>query len=97
MLSLNTTIETFERKSLEDRLLEQAIAAHKLSEEQFSAIVEVFNREHIAIEYFWKYVTGERIKRDGHVSAPAIGDAISEVLNVEEFNRLIVSDITWVN
>ena len=85
-----------ENKSIEDRLYEQAIAAHLLSAEQFSAIVEVFNREQISIENFWKYVTGERIKRDGHVSAHAVGDAISEVLNVEEFNRLIASDITWV-
>ena len=93
MLSLNTTIETLERKSL----LEQAIAAHKLSEENFLAIVEVFNREQIDIEYFWLYVTGQRIKRDGHVTAAAISDAISQVLSIEEFNRLIDNDITWVN
>ena len=94
MLSLHTTIE---RRSLEDRLLEQAIAAHLLSAEQFSAIVEVFNKNSIEIEYFWKYVLGEKIKRDGHVSAPVISDAISEVLNDEQFNRLIANDITWVN
>ena len=94
MLSLH--VDSIENKSIEDRLYEQAISAHLLSEEQFLAIVEVFNREQISLDNFWKYVTGERIKRDGHVSAQAVGDAISEVLNVEEFNRLIASDITWV-
>ena len=36
MLSLHNTIE---RRSLEDRLLEQAIAAHLLSAEQFNRLI----------------------------------------------------------
>ena len=98
MLSLHTTIETFERRSLEDRRLEQAIKANLLSAEQYSAIVKVFNLEQIEMENFWRYVVGEseRIKRDGHISAPAISQAISEVLNIEQFSNLIASDIAWV-
>lgn len=95
MLSLHTTIESFERKSLEDRLLEQAIAAHKLSAEQFSAIVEVFNREHLSIKNFWNYVTAKKMEYGER--AAAVADAMSEVLNIEEFNNLIDNDITWVN
>ena len=98
MLSLNTTIETFERRSLEDRLLEQAIAAHKISEEQFSAIVEVLNREQISLQNFWNYVTDRKIDKKLDGKSPFdISDAISEVLSIEEFNNLIDKDITWVN
>lgn len=95
MLSLNTTIETFERKSLEDRLLEQAIAAHLLSEEQFSAIVEVFNREHLSIQNFWNYVTAKKMQYGERIFA--VSDAMLEVLNIEQFNNLIDSGNTWVN
>lgn len=95
MLSLHTTIETFERKSLEDRLLEQAIAAHLLSAEQFGAIVEVFNREQLSIQNFWNYVTAKKMEY-GERSA-AVSDAMLEVLTEEQFNNLICSDITWVN
>ena len=92
MLSLNTTIE---RKSLQHRLLEQAIAAHKISAEQFSSIVEVFNREHIGIVNFWNYVTGKKVEVG--VGASNVSNAILEVLNEEQFNNLIKHDITWVN
>lgn len=94
MLSLHTTIESFERKSLEDRLLEQAIAAHLLSAEQFSAIVEVFNREHLCLVNFWNYVTAKKMQYGD--SSFAVSDAMSEVLNEEQFNNLITADITWV-
>lgn len=94
MLSLHTTIETFDRRSLEDRLVEQAIAAHLLSVEQFNAIVEVFRREQLSLENFWNYVRGDKMQY-GERSF-TVSDAISKVLNEEEFNRLIDSDITWV-
>lgn len=90
MLSLNT--KSFERKSL----LEQAIAAHKLSAEQFSAIVEVFNRESLSIKNFWNYVRDQKMEFGD--SSFAVADAIAEVItSEEEFNRLIDKDITWVN
>ena len=92
MLSIST--KQVDRRSLSTRRYEQAIASHKISAEQFSAIAEVFNRRHISIEFFWKYVCGEKIE---HISPHAISEAISEVLDVEQFNNLIATDITWVN
>ena len=92
MLSLNTTIE---RKSLQDRLFEQAIAAHKLNAEQFSAIVEVLNREQISLQNFWNYVTYRELQ--GDIAPSAISSAVKEVLTTEQFNNLIRQDITWVN
>ena len=94
MLSIST--KQVDRRSLSTRRYEQAIASHKISAEQFSAIAEVFNRRHISIEFFWKYVCGEKIDRE-HISPHAISEAISEVLDVEQFNNLIATDITWVN
>ena len=92
MLSLNS-LEV--RKSLQERLLEQAVQAHKLSVEHFEEIVEVFNRNHIAIVNFWNYVTNRDI--EGEIANSAISSAIKEVLTVEQFNNLIKHDITWAN
>ena len=92
MLSLNITIE---RRSLQDRLFEQAIAAHKLNAEQFSAIVEVLNREQISLQDFWAYVTDREISEG--VAKSSISSAVKQVLSVEQFNNLIKHDITWVN
>lgn len=92
MLSLNTTIE---RKSLQDRLFEQAISAHKLNAEQFSSIVEVLNREQISLQDFWAYVTDREISEG--IAKSSISSAIKQVLSVEQFNNLIKHDITWVN
>ena len=92
MLSLNITIE---RNSLQDRLFEQAIAAHKLNAEQFSSIVEVLNREQISLQDFWAYVTDREISEG--VAKSSISSAVKQVLSVEQFNNLIKHDITWVN
>ena len=92
MLSLNS-LEV--RKSLQDRLFEQAIAAHKLNAEQFSSIVEVLNREQIALQDFWNYVTYRELQ--GDIAPSAISSAVKEVLTTEQFNNLIRQDITWVN
>ena len=92
MLSLNS-LEV--RKSLQHRLLEQAIAAHKLNAEQFSSIVEVLNREQISLQNFWNYVTYRELQ--GDIAPSAISSAIKEVLTTEQFNNLIRQDITWVN
>ena len=92
MLSLNS-LEV--RKSLQERLLNQAISAHKLNAEQFSSIVEVLKREQISLQNFWNYVTDREISEG--VAKSSISSAIKQVLSVEQFNNLIKHDITWVN
>ena len=92
MLSLHKSLQV-DKSSLHERRLEQAIAAKKLNQENFNAIVEVFNRRSLPMEDFWNYVKGQKMKWS---SSFEISDAIGQVLSLEEFNNLIDNDITWV-
>ena len=93
MLSLHKSLQV-DKRSLQERRLEQAIAANKLSSEQFRAIVEIFNKRSLPMEDFWNYVTSQKMR---WASPFEISEAIGEVLPLEEFNNLIDNDITWVN
>lgn len=90
MFQLNVVLE--EHKSLEERLIEQAIESNKLTLEQYQAIVEAFNMENVDIENFWNYVRGKKVEMDNWI----ISGLIKQVLNVEQFKELVKLDIDWV-
>lgn len=90
MFQLNVVLE--EHKSLEERLIEQAIESNKLTLEQYQAIVEAFNMENVDIENFWNYVRGKKVEMDKWI----ISGLIKQVLNVEQFKELVKLDIDWV-